>query len=183
MFKRKGTFDDPQSLYDDEAPVMLGSFKYSDRKEGPPNIFDTRRPPYPTHKEDIKQWSGESPTSLMTPIDNTDEIPETTLGEGVSFKGELAFERLLRIDGSFEGTLVSSGKIIVGPSGSIKADIEMQEAIIEGRVTGNIKVKDKIELRGGAVVEGDITAKTLCIDEGVSLIGFVRVIGDSVVES
>lgn len=186
MFRRKGTFDDPQNLYDEDTPGISPSFKYSgNRKEGPPSIFDSQQPEtFISAKEPPRQWSGNpGPSSFDTMnLSSFEESPETTLGEGVSFKGELEFERLLRIDGSFEGNLISSGKIIVGTSGKVKANIDMQEAIIEGHVQGNITVKDKIELRGGAVVEGDITAKNLCVDEGVSIIGFVRVTGSVEIE-
>lgn len=103
------------------------------------------------------------------------EEPETTLGEGVSFKGELRFHKLLRIDGVFEGSLISEGKLIVGPKGVVKSNIVMREAIVEGKVEGNIQVKERVELRGEAQVYGDITAKSLSVDEGVSIVGQVMV--------
>lgn len=103
------------------------------------------------------------------------EEPETTLGEGVTFRGELCFEHCLRIDGTFEGELVSKGKIIVGPKGRVKANLNLKEAIIEGRVEGNITVEERVELRGEAQVFGDIRAKVLSVDEGVTLVGHVQV--------
>ena len=103
------------------------------------------------------------------------EEPETTLGEGVTFRGELTFERLLRIDGTFEGELISKGKVIVGPKGQVKADLNLREAIIEGKVEGNITVEERLELRGTASVTGDITAKLLSVDEGVTLCGQVTI--------
>lgn len=103
------------------------------------------------------------------------EEPETTLGEGVTFRGELTFERLLRIDGTFEGELISKGKVIVGPKGKVKANLTLREAIIEGTIDGNITVEERLELRGEASVTGDIIAKFLSVDEGVSLCGNVTV--------
>ena len=102
------------------------------------------------------------------------EEPETTLGEGVSFKGELEFKHFICINGSYEGSLISEGKISVGPKGKIKANITLKEAIIEGFVEGNITA-DRIELRGEAKIHGDIIAKSLSVDEGVSIIGQVMV--------
>jgi len=104
-----------------------------------------------------------------------DEEPDTTLGKGVVFKGELTFERLLRIDGQFEGELVSDGKLIIGPSGVVKSNIKMQEAIIEGKVEGNISVVKRLELRCQAEVYGDIEAGVLSVDEGVTIMGSVAV--------
>lgn len=104
-----------------------------------------------------------------------EEVPETTLGEGVSFRGELSFDRLLRIDGSFEGSLRSQGKIIIGKQGKVKAHLNLREAIIEGVLEGNITVQERLELRGAASVRGDIKAQSLVVDDGVSIVGVVQV--------
>lgn len=103
------------------------------------------------------------------------EEPMTILSQNVSIKGELFFEKTLRIDGSFEGQLFSEGKLIVGPTGSIKADIDLQEAFIAGKVEGNITVKERLVLRGSAEICGNITAPLLSVDEGVSITGSVSV--------
>ncbi|WP_348663923.1 bactofilin family protein [Chlamydia vaughanii] len=185
MFRRSGKspFEDVQTLYEEETPTHsnYSSYPRNERLDSPPNLFDSPKSPetrplssYPIN-EDSQKWS--SQPSEMEPLLSFSEEPETTLGEGVTFKGELAFERLLRIDGTFEGILVSNGKIIIGPKGCVKADIQLQEAIIEGVVEGNITVTGKVELRGEAVVKGDIQAGTLCVDEGVRLLGYVAISG------
>src|SRR5689334_18920541 len=78
----------------------------------------------------------EFPEQSEIPVaqDMNNDDPETIIGEKVIIKGYLSFERLLRIDGSFEGELVSKGKLIVGPTGSVKADITLEEAFISGKV-------------------------------------------------
>lgn len=143
------------------------------RKDPPPRIFESptlSAPPPPPEPSYSRASSWNEPVALES------EEPETTLGEGVTFKGELSFQRLLRIDGYFEGKLTSTGKLVVGPKGVIKSEeLQLREAIIEGKLEGNIKVDDRIELRGDAVVHGNIEAKTLSIDEGVSIIGHVKV--------
>lgn len=131
-----------------------------------------------SHKESTLRFDLPSPSILeeKSPLSSfqSDE-PETTLGEGVVFRGELCFERCLRIDGTFEGELISKGKIIVGPKGKVKANLNLKEAIIEGRVEGNIIVEERVELRGDAEVFGDIQAKVLYADEGVTIVGHVQV--------
>jgi len=105
-------------------------------------------------------------------LENFDgEEPETVLGEGVTFKGELSFKRFLRIDGQFEGELNSEGKLVIGPRGVVKSNVKMREVIVEGYVEGNIIVDERIELRGDAQVYGDISAKILSVDEGVTVVG------------
>jgi cytoskeletal protein CcmA (bactofilin family) len=102
------------------------------------------------------------------------EEPETTLGEGVSFKGELHFENFVRINGYFEGALFTQGKIAIGPKGRVKADVHLKEAIVEGILEGNITA-DRVELRGEAQVHGDIVARNLSVDEGVTIIGQIMI--------
>ncbi len=185
MFRRstKNAFESTDDLYQqEENNLNFNKYKRLDSQDSSltSHIFDNSRSivsPIRTLRHDEEtNWPKDNPVNfsskLNTPnLEIVEEIPETTLGEGVSFKGELVFERLLRIDGSFEGSLISNGKIIVGPKGKVKADINLQEAIIEGQVEGNITVKEKVELRGGAIVYGDVKAKNLCVDEGVTIIG------------
>lgn len=188
MFRRtnKSPFEDVQTLYEDESSLRSSypTYSRSERLDTPPSLFDTPK----TAETRPLMHNGQqqetlSPQTSWTPQGAADvdpllpEEPETTLGEGVTFKGELAFDRLLRIDGTFEGILVSQGKIIVGPKGVVKADIQLQEAIIEGVVEGNITVAGKVELRGEAVVKGDIQATTLCVDEGVRILGYLAISG------
>lgn len=107
--------------------------------------------------------------------EDREEEPETVIAANVEIKGSLRFHKLLRIDGVFEGELQSSGKLIIGPTGSVKADIDLEEAFISGKVTGNITVKKRLVLRGKAEITGDITAPLLSVDEGVSIIGILNV--------
>lgn len=123
-------------------------------------------------------------TDLMNAIDphayealeeENEAEPETIIAEGVSIQGTITFQKLLRIDGSFEGELISTGKVIIGPTGRVKANIDLEEAFIAGKVTGNITVKKRLVLRGRAEVRGDVTAPLLSVDEGVSMIGNLNI--------
>ncbi len=157
--------------------------------ETPPRVFEmhTTSPqpsqPYRTSMLELddeldqqEEWEEETTNQQgKNPSFLDEETPETTIGKGVSIKGELSFQRLIRIDGSFEGTLNSEGKLIIGPTGTVISNLELSEAIIEGRVEGNLKVRGRLELRGEAQIQGDIAAKTLSVDEGVSILGEVRV--------
>ena len=148
------------------------------KSEAPPRVFEAPRQPVTTPlPRPEESWAEEDKNSLPHHFQNVmnEEAPETTLGEGVTFRGELSFERLLRIDGTFEGELLSQGKVVVGPKGVVKANLVLREAVVEGMVEGDITVQEKLELRGEASVKGDIRAKTICVDEGVKLDGHITV--------
>jgi cytoskeletal protein CcmA (bactofilin family) len=131
--------------------------------------FEESLPPTPS------LFTAEIPTLQEIPEEPSVEEPETTIGERVIFKGTLSFQTLLRIDGTFEGELISEGKLIIGPTGSVKANINMQEAFISGKVDGDITVKERLVLRGRAEIRGNIHAPILSVDEGVSIIGQLNV--------
>jgi cytoskeletal protein CcmA (bactofilin family) len=104
-----------------------------------------------------------------------DEEPETIISSQVNIKGTLSFQKLLRIDGTFEGELISSGKLIVGPTGSVKANLELDSAFISGKVIGDITVKTRLVLRGRAEIRGNVKAPLVSMDEGVSIIGQIEI--------
>lgn len=188
MFRRPGKnpLEENSSIYEEDSH-MTSSYKYG-KEEVPPRIFDPPHQARASHRSlsnpdsHEESWGKGDKTTPLPHHFEQEEAPETTLGEGVTFRGELSFERLLRIDGSFEGNLLSEGKVVVGPKGKVKANLNLREAIIEGEVEGSITVQEKLELRGEACVQGDIKAKLLCVDEGVKIIGHVTVTPDKVEE-
>lgn len=167
----------------EETPLSLSAHPYKygvkngEPRELPPRIFDSPQQPMaaPIVSMMEESWQPEKITRHLSTPFVEEEVPETTLGEGVTFRGELSFERLLRIDGTFEGKLLSKGKVIVGPKGKVKANLHLKEAIVEGEVEGNITCEERLELRGESVVHGDIQAKRISVDEGVTIVGNVIV--------
>ncbi|CAM9368966.1 unnamed protein product [Heterosigma akashiwo] len=108
--------------------------------------------------------------------DLSKEVPETTIGPKVNFKGDLEFETLLKIDGKFSGDLESTGDLIIGPTGIVKGDIDnMNQVEIEGKVIGNIVNVAKVDIKAGAIVFGDITAKSIFVDPTAIVIGRLNV--------
>ncbi|TMW62176.1 hypothetical protein Poli38472_009669 [Pythium oligandrum] len=105
-----------------------------------------------------------------------DAEPETTIGVAVKMKGELSFDRLLRIEGEFEGKLLSKGSLVIGTKGVLTGNVEnMKEVYVTGgRIVGNISV-DKLILRDKAQVFGNITAKTVKIENDCIVIGKLNV--------
>jgi cytoskeletal protein CcmA (bactofilin family) len=88
----------------------------------------------------------------------------TLISSGTTLKGDVKSENDLRIDGTIHGNVYSSSKIIVGPSGFVEGNIEGANADITGKITGNISVKDLLQLRGECNVQGNIAATKLQID-------------------
>ena len=90
------------------------------------------------------------------------------LGPGCKIKGDIEIKGTLRIDGEFDGTINCPETLIIGKSGVVKAsNVKVKNAVIGGKLIGNIDATNKIELQTGSHVEGDIVTARLVIDEGV----------------
>ena len=89
------------------------------------------------------------------------------LAQGCRINGEIEVAGTFRVEGEFEGKISNPENLVVGKTGVVKANIDVKNAIIGGRVYGNINAENKIELQGGSHVEGDIKTRRLVIDEGV----------------
>lgn len=91
----------------------------------------------------------------------------TTFAEGSTFKGILEFQRPLKIQGNFEGELKGGDMLEIGPQAKVTAHIEAGYVVVYGRVTGNVVASEKVELKAGATLIGNIRSPKLEIDDGV----------------
>lgn len=89
------------------------------------------------------------------------------LGQGCKVKGDIELQGTIRIDGEFEGSISCPDTLIIGKSGVLKAEVKVKNAVIGGKLVGNIHASNKIELQSGSHVQGDIETGRLVIDEGV----------------
>jgi cytoskeletal protein CcmA (bactofilin family) len=102
------------------------------------------------------------------------EFP-TILGPDANFKGELSFEKGMRLMGRFEGKVSTPGRIHVAREAKMSADVEAGAIVVEGDVQGNLMANDRIELKQTARYEGDLRATKLVVDEGAVFNGHVSV--------
>src|SRR6476659_5672357 len=110
---------------------------------------------------------------------NQQEFP-TILGPDANFKGELNFEKGMRLMGRFEGKMNTPGRVHIAKEAKMQADVDAGAIIVEGDVQGNLAANDRIELKQTARYEGDLRATKLVVDEGAVFNGHVSVGPDSV---
>ena len=88
------------------------------------------------------------------------------LDRGSSFKGELEFEDTMRIDGRFNGRIVSKNELIVGESATIEGEVHVGRIAISGTVIGKIKADQRVEIHRNGKVYSDVDTPALVIEEG-----------------
>ena len=95
----------------------------------------------------------------------------TIIGAGTAITGDINSNGDIRIDGSLTGNLTAKAKILIGPEGVVEGDINCQQADVLGKVVGKIHVKDILNLRGKATVNGDVFTGKLQIEPTVTFNG------------
>ena len=96
--------------------------------------------------------------------DNNGEV--TIVGTGARLEGNVVSAGSLRIDGQVKGQINADGDVTLSSQSQVEADIRAQNVSVAGRFTGNIVVKDKAHLARGGRIDGNITSKTLVVEEG-----------------
>lgn len=103
-----------------------------------------------------------------------------TIGRSITIKGEVTGDEDLLIQGRVDGSVhLQQNSVTVGPEGEVKADITGRMVTVEGRVVGNLKADEQVILRSSAVVQGDITAPRVVLEDGARFRGGVDM-GESV---
>jgi cytoskeletal protein CcmA (bactofilin family) len=97
------------------------------------------------------------------------------IGPGMRVVGNCETEGTLRIEGFVDGIVRAGKAIVVGKDGEISGDIITQDAIIGGTVRGTIVAESRLELQATCVIEGEIRARRIKLDEGGQIRGTVQV--------
>jgi cytoskeletal protein CcmA (bactofilin family) len=88
----------------------------------------------------------------------------TLISSGTTIKGDISSNSDLRIDGTIIGNINSSAKIVIGTSGVVEGDIFGNNADIVGKISGTVRVKELLQLRGDCVVNGNLFAGKLQVE-------------------
>jgi len=89
-----------------------------------------------------------------------------SLVAGTSVEGSINANSDIRIDGSLKGILDCKGRVIIGPDGKVEGEINCQNAVIEGSFQGKINVKELLNVRENANIQGDVTTDKLLVQPG-----------------
>lgn len=94
------------------------------------------------------------------------------LGKDVVLTGEIhTGSQSLRIEGTVEGIIQSTGEISIAPGGMVKGTIYAKHLVVTGRAEGTMKITECLEIHGTGYVEGDVEVGSLVVDEGGTLQG------------
>jgi len=152
---------------------------------------DTPQPAQPELKTEVKNLSNNPPpkpsaatwegttamsTDAMRPLGATADRATARLGPSLHVKGEISGNEDLLIEGSVEGLVqLDERKLTVGATAKLTADIIAREVVVYGSVKGNLRAKDRIEIKKDGSVNGDLTTARIMIEDGAYFKGSIEI--------
>lgn len=93
------------------------------------------------------------------------------IGQGTLINGDIELNGDFRIDGKLLGSILSAGRIVIGPSGTVEGNVKCQNADISGKYTGKLEADDLTSLKATAVFAGELFTTRLAIEVGANFNG------------
>ncbi len=101
------------------------------------------------------------------PKSYTDFLGKTNrIVEGTEIIGDIISKADFRLDGKLQGNFTTTGKIVIGPAGSIRGDVICKNADIEGKFDGILKVEEILNVKSKAPISGEVTCGKLSVQPG-----------------
>jgi len=106
--------------------------------------------------------------------DATAERTINRIAEGTVMRGEMSCDVSVRVDGEFDGELVTKGRLVVGPNGVVSGSIRCRQCEVEGKLDGDVVVDELLAMKNGAKIEGDVKYGQLSVEEGAVVTGSLQ---------
>ncbi len=105
-----------------------------------------------------KKSKSNSPKSIVS--------DRNVIGKNTTFIGDIISEGDFRIDGLVEGSIKTSGRIIIGKEGEVKGKVSCNNADVEGKVSGDLNVDNLLTLKVSSNIQGDVSMGKLSVEPG-----------------
>ena len=116
---------------------------------------------------------------MATQTNSVNANSVSRISAGTVIKGEIQSPYDIRIDGTFEGKILTKGRVVIGESAVIKGDIICENIDLWGKVEGELFVKDTLALKEGCKMNGNINISRLSVELGAIFNGTCRTITEA----
>jgi cytoskeletal protein CcmA (bactofilin family) len=108
----------------------------------------------------------------MAKMNETDNSAAVNLiSQGTEITGDIKSAGDIRIDGVLNGNLVTKGKVVIGPTGRVKGEVECKNSEVSGVIDGKISVTQLLNLKVSSKINGTIITNKLSIEPGALFTG------------
>lgn len=97
------------------------------------------------------------------------------IGQTMRIKGEIYTKDEIEVDGEIDGTLESEDRLTIGETGKAEANLKAMEVVIAGAVKGDVEATQRIVLRKGANLVGDVKTAGIVIEDGAYFRGGIDI--------
>jgi len=98
------------------------------------------------------------------------------LSKEVKIEGDIQGSENLQVEGKFKGSIKLAGDIFVGTTGVIEADVEADNVVIQGQLSGNVTARKQLQIQSSGKLVGDCSAQSIDIKEGALFEGRSKMI-------
>ncbi len=113
-------------------------------------------------------------SSLAALLTSTQPQSVAAIGKTITIKGDITGSEPLQIDGRVEGAIRLTGAYLnIGPDAVVHSHIEAREVVVRGTVVGNVNTTERIDIRNGGSLTGDVATKSVSIEEGAFFKGSI----------
>lgn len=143
----------------------MSLFRRDSQHDPNPAVADPRRPASPAASSTASAPRSSAPGA------------SSLIAKGTKVNGQISGGTELVIDGELDGEIHSDHLVTIGPGGRVKGKITARAARVQGRVVGDVRGTERVELEATATLEGDISAPRVTIAEGAFFKGTVEMTG------
>jgi cytoskeletal protein CcmA (bactofilin family) len=109
--------------------------------------------------------------------ESTGAPPESVIsiiGPGMKVVGDCHTDGTIRVEGTVEGSVNAAKAVVIGKQGVVRGTVKTQDAVISGRVEGNLVAESRLELQATCHIEGEVRTRRMQLEEGAVLNGTVE---------
>lgn len=100
---------------------------------------------------------------------------DTLIGVNTDMKGDISFSGGLRIDGKVKGNITAraddNSTLVLSENAVVTGDVSVPHMVINGKIKGNVRSSERLELQAKAEISGDVVYKVLEIAAGAQVNG------------
>jgi cytoskeletal protein CcmA (bactofilin family) len=133
--------------------------------------------PYPPKDSPLPEPLVETPRTANSIAARVSALPQegaAVIGKTIVITGDITGSEPLHVEGRVKGNIRLDGSYLnIGPEATLQSNISAREVVVRGSVTGNINVSERIDIRNGGSLVGEVAAHSVSIEEGAYFKGSI----------
>lgn len=105
---------------------------------------------------------------------STGENTLSIISSGTTISGDIETGGVLKVEGRIDGHVRRARQVMLAKEGTIQGDVSAAEVVVGGLIAGSVTATERLELQSTAVVNGDITTRSIVVMEGARINGGVK---------